>query len=270
MGERVMSERKLIVGNWKMNMNISQASLLLHRLHERIRIHRDIEVVLAPTALQLQPLALQIDRRKFRLAAQNAYHKDEGAFTGEISFTMLRDLVHYVIIGHSDRRYKFGESLEMVRDKVTAAIRNDLVPIICVGETNDEKLSGETKQVLHDQIVTAVSNLTAQDVQKLVIAYEPVWAISSGADFANHPVASPENASDIASFIRHQIGELYGPKAAKRIRILYGGSTSASNARAFLDASGIDGLLVGGASLNYAEFTGIVEAAYRSLHGDAA
>ncbi len=126
-----------------MNMNVSQASLLLHRLHERIRIHRDIEVVLAPTMLQLQPLSLQIDRRKFRLAAQNAYHKDEGAYTGEVSFTMLRDLVHYVIVGHSDRRYKFGESLEDVRDKVTAAVRNELVPILCIGETNDEKLAGK-------------------------------------------------------------------------------------------------------------------------------
>ena len=127
----------LIAANWKMHLNASQASLLLHRLQERIRIHRDIEVVLAPPMLTLQPLSLQIDRRKFRLAAQNAYYKDEGAFTGEVSFTMLRDLVHYVIVGHSERRLYFGESLEMIRDKVQAAIRNDISPILCVGETQE-------------------------------------------------------------------------------------------------------------------------------------
>src|SRR5437870_7127660 len=115
--------RILIVGNWKMHLNASQASLLVHRLSERIKIHRDIEVVLAPSMLVLQPLSLMIDRRKFRLAAQNAYHQDEGAFTGEVSFAMLDELVHYVIIGHSERRHIFNEELEMVRDKVGACVR---------------------------------------------------------------------------------------------------------------------------------------------------
>src|ERR687893_545534 len=110
----------LIAGNWKMHLNTMQSSLLLHRLHERIRIYRDIEVVLAPSMLVLQPLSLQIDRRKFRLAAQNAHSKDEGAFTGEVSFTMLRDLVHYGLIGHSDRRYKFHEDLDVIREKMAA------------------------------------------------------------------------------------------------------------------------------------------------------
>src|SRR3954471_19975519 len=117
--------RILIVGNWKMHLNASQASLLVHRLHERIKIARDIEVVLAPSMLTLQPMSVQIDRRKFRLAAQNAYFRDEGAFTGEVSFTMLRDLVHYVIIGHSERRHIFNEDLDMIRDKVAAAVRNE-------------------------------------------------------------------------------------------------------------------------------------------------
>src|SRR3954465_4040839 len=137
----------LIVANWKMHLNASQASLLVHRLHERIKIYRDIEVVLAPTMLTLQPLSVQIDRRKFRLAAQNAYWQDEGAFTGEVSFTMLRDLVHYAIVGHSERRHVFHESLEMVRDKMAAAVRNEITPILCVGETKQEKEDGETKQV---------------------------------------------------------------------------------------------------------------------------
>src|SRR3989344_5998489 len=125
----------LIVGNWKMYLNASQASLLVHRLQERIKIRRDIEVVLAPSMLVLRPLSVQIDRRKFRLAAQNAYYVDEGAYTGEGSFTMLRDLVHYVIIGHSERRHIFGETLDTVRDKVAAANRNEITPILCVGET---------------------------------------------------------------------------------------------------------------------------------------
>src|SRR5476651_2516759 len=127
--------RILIVGNWKMHLNASQASLLVHRLQERVMIHQGIEVVLAPIMLTLQPMSLQIDRRKFRLAAQNAYFRDEGAFTGEVSFTMLRDLVHYVIVGHSERRHIFHEDLDMVRDKVAAAVRNDISPILCVGET---------------------------------------------------------------------------------------------------------------------------------------
>src|SRR5579864_9309510 len=132
-----------------MHLNASQASLLLHRLHERIGIYRDIEVVLAPSMLSLQPLSIQVDRRKFRLAAQNAYWRDEGAFTGEVSFTMLRDLVHYAIVGHSERRRIFHEDLDTVRDKVAAAVRNEITPILCVGETKQEREDGETKQVLH-------------------------------------------------------------------------------------------------------------------------
>src|SRR5882762_5086980 len=127
-----MTNRKiLVVGNWKMNLDTSQASLLVHRLEERIKTHRSVEVVLAPSLLTLQPLSLEIDRRKFRLAAQDAYFKDQGAYTGEVSFTMLRDLVHYAIVGHSERRIYFHETLEVVRDKVAAAIRNNVTPILC-------------------------------------------------------------------------------------------------------------------------------------------
>jgi len=125
----------LIVGNWKMNLNVSQASRLVLQLHKNIKTQRNVEVVLAPSMLALQPLSLQIDRRRFRLAAQDAYFIDEGAYTGEVSFAMLRELVHYAIIGHSERRLYFHETLEIVRDKVAAAVRNDISPILCIGES---------------------------------------------------------------------------------------------------------------------------------------
>lgn len=253
-------KRTLVVGNWKMHLNASQSSLLLHRLHERIRILRDVEVVLAPSMLVLQPLSVQIDRRKFRLAAQNAFHKDDGAFTGEVSFSMLRELVHYVIVGHSERRIHFHETNDMIRDKMAAAIRCDITPILCIGETKEERRNRETHQVIHDQLTTALSNLTGPDVQNIVIAYEPVWAISTfGAE-----LAKPTDIKVVFDQIRHQIHELYGPKAAKKVRVIYGGSVDDQTVGGYLDIEGCDGVLVGAASLNYHKFSGIVEAAFRA------
>ncbi len=261
--------KSMIAGNWKEHLNVSQSSLLLHRLHERIKIHRSVEVVLAPTMLALQPLSVQIDRRKFRLAAQNAYHVDEGAYTGEVSFSMLQDLVHYAIIGHSDRRNKFNENLDEVCSKVAAAVRNGIVPILCVGETQTEKLAGETSRVVHDQVVTALANVTAKEVQSMVIAYEPVWALSTGTDFLHHETPKPDEIKKAVDVIRHNIKELYGVKASTSVRVLYGGSANASSAYDLLSIEGIDGLLVGGASLNYHEFSGIVEAAFRKQQEEA-
>lgn len=259
-------KKTLIVGNWKMNLNVHEASILVHRLSEKIRIHRDVEVVLSPNYVCLQPLSLQIDHRKFTLAAQNAYFKDEGPYTGEVSFNMLRGLVDYVIIGHSDRRYKFGETLEDVRDKVAAAVRNNVTPILCVGETKQERVDAETTQVLHDHVTSALSNLTAEEVENIVIAYEPVWAISQGKDYASHEIPTPEIISKAVAVIRNNISHLHGKKVAGNVRILYGGSTSSSTAFGLLSVNGIDGLLVGGASLNYQEFSDIAEAAYRVNH----
>ncbi len=257
-----MTKRKLIVGNWKMHLSTAQASLLLHRLQERIKIYRNVEVVLAPSTLVLQPLSMQIDRRKFRLAAQNAYHKDEGAYTGEVSFTMLRDLAHYCIIGHSERRLYFNENLDTVRDKIAACVRNEITPILCVGETHAERRSGETKRVIHDQVVTALSNLTAHEVSDMAIAYEPIWAIST---FGGE-LAKPTQAKEVMDLIRQQINDLYGRKAAKNVRILYGGSVDDQTARGYLEIEGCDGVLVGGASINYHKFSGIVNSAYKMLH----
>jgi triosephosphate isomerase len=251
--------KKLVVANWKMHLNTSQASLLMHRLQERIRIHREVEVVLAPSMLVLQPLSLQIDRRKFRLAAQNAYFKDQGAFTGEVSYTMLQDLVHYAIIGHSERRIFFNETLEQIREKVAASVRNNIIPILCIGETKQEKKMGEGKQVLHDQIVTALSNLTASEVEDMVIAYEPVWAIST----FDGELAKPYDIQQAIDYIRLEVEELYGKKASKRLRVIYGGSVDDKDVAAYLEIEGCDGVLVGSASLNYFQFASIVETAYQ-------
>ena len=253
--------KKLIVGNWKMHLNVSQASLLVHRLDSRVQAHRDVEVVLAPSLLALQPVSLEIDRRKFRLASQNAYHKDEGAFTGEVSYTMLRHLVHYAIVGHSERRTHFGETLEMVRDKVAAAVRNDIVPILCIGETHTERVAGETKLVLHDQLTTAIQQLTADEVAGMVIAYEPVWAIGTGVS------AKPRQIEEAITFIRKTLDDLYGPAVAGQVRVLYGAGVEPEYVGGILTLDcGIDGLLVGGASLNYHKFSDIIESARRAAH----
>lgn len=254
--------KTLIVANWKMHLNTHQASILLHRLDKHIKIHRDIEVVLAPSLLTLQPLSLEIDKRKFSLAAQNAYFKDEGAFTGEVSFSMLRDLADYAIIGHSERRIYFDEDLETVRDKVSAAVRNGITPILCVGETKHEKALGESKQVLHDQLVTALSNITSEDIEDIVLVYEPQWTITT---FDGTP-AKPDEAQKAIKFIRSQVRDLYGDKAAKAVRVLYGGSVDDQLAKGYLAVSGCDGLLVGSASLNYQTFANIVESAAEVQH----
>ncbi|HVW23192.1 MAG TPA: triose-phosphate isomerase [Candidatus Saccharimonadales bacterium] len=256
------TKRTLIVANWKMNLNVGEASLLVHRLHTHLESHRDIEVVLAPSLLDLQPVSLEIDRRRFRLAAQNAFYKDSGAYTGEVSFTMLHDLVHYAIIGHSERRIYFTETLEVVRDKVQAAIRNEITPILCVGETKQERTAGETRRVIHDQLTTALYQLTPEEVENLVIAYEPVWAIST----FDGEVAKPDDIQAVFEQIRAEIKELYGRTAAEQVRVLYGGSVDADTAPGYLALPDCDGTLVGAASLNYHQFAEIVAGAYRLKH----
>lgn len=240
-----------------MHLTVGQASLLVQRLHERIQAHKDIEVVLAPSMLHLQPISLQIDHRKFKLASQDAYQKDEGAYTGQVSFTMLRQLVAYGLVGHSERRNIFNESLDDVMQKVAAAYRNGIIPILCVGETKIDRLSKETNQVLHDQVVTSLANVTSDDVKNIVIAYEPVWAIGTGDN------AKPSDVAAAARVIRHNIAELYGAKAAATVRVLYGGSVTADTATGYLRLPEINGLLVGGASLNFHAFSDIVDSAYR-------
>jgi triosephosphate isomerase len=259
-----MTTRKLlIVGNWKMHLDVQQSSLLVHRLNERIKTHGNITVVLAPSMLALQPLSLEIDRRKFRLAAQDAYYKDEGAFTGAVSFAMLRELVHYVIVGHSERRAYFNETLEIVRDKVAAAVRNDIAPILCVGETKQEREAHETKRVLHDQLTTALSNLTSCEIESVIVAYEPVWAIGTGDP------ATPAQIEDAITYIRFTISELYGKKVGEQLIVIYGASVDPEFVNGILAIPGVDGFLVGHESLNYHQFSDIVAAAERLQYSQA-
>ncbi len=255
-------KKMMVVGNWKMHLSVGEASLLVKRLDEKLKVHRSVEVILAPSMLSLQPLSVQIDRRKFRLASQDAHASDEGAFTGEVSFAMVRELVHYGIVGHSARRIYNKESLDTVRDKVAAAVRNGIVPILCVGETKHERLQKETRQVLHDQITTALANLTADEVADMVIAYEPVWAISTfGGEIAKPDVVQKEMA-----FVRKQVADLYGQKTANQLTVLYGGSVDDHDAKAYLSLDGCDGVLVVAASLNYHKFLAIIDAAFAIQH----
>lgn len=253
-----VARKTLIVGNWKMHLNTHQASLLLHKLSEKTPVRQGVQTVICPSVMSLQPLSLQINHRQFKLGAQNCYWRDEGAYTGEVSATMLRGLVDYVIVGHSERRHVFGEHDRDIRHKVQAAFRNGIKPILCVGETAHEKADGETLHVLHDQVVSGLLNVTSEEIPGLTIAYEPVWAIGSGQ------TVKPADLLQAAKTIRKQISALYGEKAASSVRILYGGSVTSENASDFLNVAGVDGLLVGGASLKAEEFASIVEKAHNS------
>ena len=247
--------KKFIIGNWKMNLDVQQASFLLHTLNERVVGGKDVEVVVSPHFIALQPLSLQVNHRKIKLAAQNCYWRDEGAYTGEVSASMLRGLVKYVIIGHSERRHLFGDTNDETRHKVQAAVRNHLVPILCVGETSQERADGDTTYTLHDQLLAGLANLTSEEVEQIVIAYEPVWAIGTGDS------ALPKDVASAVATIRHQIKELYGKHASEIVPVLYGGSANDTNAELYLNTKGVDGLLIGGASLHAEQFTSIIETA---------
>lgn len=250
-------DKTLIVGNWKMNLNMGEASLYLHQLSKLVSTHRDVEVVLAPTSLTLQSLSVQVNNRQFKLAAQNFYWRDHGPYTGEISASHLRGIVQYGIVGHSERRHVFHETDKETRAKVQAAVRNGIRPILCVGETASEKADNETQFVLHDQLIGGLANVTSEDLERVIIAYEPVWAIGTGQN------AMPSDVITAARYIRAQIKHLYGEKCADEIPVLYGGSVTADSAADYLASPEVDGLLVGGASLDAHEFNEIIKKAHK-------
>jgi len=251
--------KKLIVGNWKMNLSVHEASLYLHKISEMIPVRRDVDVVLAPTLLALQPLSLQVNRRQFKLAVQNFYWRDHGAFTGEVSAAQLHGIVDYAIVGHSERRHVFNETEKDIRNKVQAAVRNNIRPILCIGETTSDRSYGETDDIIRDQLTSGLANLTSDDLEMLVIAYEPVWAIGTGNN------ALPSDVTDAIKVVRNEVKHLFGAKAAEVVRVLYGGSVTASNAADYLSVKGVDGFLIGGASLSSHDFTDIVTKAHSSV-----
>lgn len=249
--------KKLIIGNWKMNFNMHEASLYLHKLMNTLPSYRDVEVVLAPTILTLQSLSLQVNRRIAKLAAQNCYWRDSGAYTGETPVAHLRGIADYALIGHSERRYIFIESEKDIRLKVQAAIRNRIRPVLCIGETIQERTLGETKDVLADQLTSGLANVTAEELGEVVVAYEPVWAIGTGDN------AKAIDVKKAAQMIRRHIAHLYGKKAAESVRILYGGSITPASAADYLAIDELDGLLVGAASLDAYQFKEIISKAHK-------
>ena len=247
--------KKLIIANWKMNLTVNEASLFVHRLDDLVGKRRGVEIVLAPTMLAVQPLHLQVQRHHFNLAAQNFYWRDHGAYTGEVSASQLRGLVQYGLVGHSERRHVFGERSKDIRSKVQAAVRNGITPVLCIGETASERADGETADAIHDQLIGGLANITSVEVEHIVVAYEPVWAIGTGK------FAAPRDVSRAVKLIRKQIKQLFGALAAKHVRVLYGGSVNVDNASAYLQIDGVDGLLIGDTSLDVRAFAEIIKKA---------
>ncbi len=252
------SRKKYIVANWKMNFTPGEASLYLNKLSNKIQPSRSVQVVLAPSLISLQSLSLQVNRRQFKLATQNFYWRDYGAYTGEVALTQLRGFVDYAIIGHSERRYLFNETEKDIAQKVAAAIRSNITPILCIGETALERKDGETSRAIHAQLINGLHEVSLEDIDKVIIAYEPVWAISSNKN------AKPAQIIDIVEaerIIRKNLAKLYSKNVSEKIPILYGGSVNKNTASGYLNIEGIDGLLIGSASLIADQFCAIVEIA---------
>ncbi len=251
-----------VVGNWKMNFTVGEASIYLHKLLKRIKPVRGLEIVVAPNTIALQPLSLQLEKQKskIKLAAQNINTHDYGPYTGETSANMLRGIAQYVIIGHSERRFIFHESDKEIKQKVAAALRSGITPILCIGETENERTFGEASDVVRDQLIGGLSEVAKEDLGKVIIAYEPVWAISSAK---SAKLATPDEVASVIKLIRKELKFLAGPEVAEEIPILYGGSVNPDNAGAYLTIPGINGLLIGNSSLILDQFSDIIEVAKR-------
>ena len=244
--------KKVIAGNWKMNMLPNETINFIEGLSQEIKDVKN-EIILCVPYTDLFYALLTAQNTNIKIGAQNMHWKEKGAYTGEISGQMLKSIgVEYVIIGHSERRQYFAETDETVNLKVKSALENNLKPIICVGETLEQREHGETEKIIESQIKLALKDLTKEQIRAIIIAYEPVWAIGTGK------TATPEEANNVIKYIRKQIKELYKEEIAENIIIQYGGSVKASNAEELFNMSDIDGALVGGASLNFKEFSEIV------------
>ncbi|MBA3883253.1 MAG: triose-phosphate isomerase [Chthoniobacterales bacterium] len=249
--------KKIVAANWKMNMTQAEAASFVETLLREIGDVSDVEVVIVPPFTAIAKVSEALGSSEtIKIGAQNMYWERGGAFTGEISAAMLRDLfVRYVVLGHSERRQLLGETDQIVNRKVRVALDASLRPIVCVGETLEQRDRGEVERVLCQQLRGSLAEIGAKEMDDIVIAYEPVWAIGTGR------TASAEQAQEAHSFIRHTLGEISDDATATKIRIQYGGSVKPDNARTLMSQPDIDGALVGGASLDPHSFAEIVRGA---------
>jgi triosephosphate isomerase len=240
-----------IAGNWKMNTTATEAERLVLEMLDKLDRIEGVEKVLCPPFVSLVAISMMLQGSSIKLGAQNMYFEAKGAYTGEISPLMLKELCEFVILGHSERRWYFGETDDIVNRKVKAALANKLKPILCVGERLEENEAGKTEEVVNRQLRGALDGI--EPVRDLVIAYEPVWAIGTGK------AASGKQAAATIQFIRDVVAKLWNKGIAQDLRILYGGSVTGANIAEFISHPEIDGALVGGASLKAEEFVDIVE-----------
>jgi len=250
--------KPFVSGNWKMNTD-SQTSVELAKNIASGSVEtagQRVTVAICPPFVYLQSVANALSSSNIGVGAQDMYFEPKGAFTGEISASMLKDVgCSYCLCGHSERRHIIGESDELINKKVTAAIGGGLLPILCVGELLEEREASQTNQVVTRHVKEGLAGLSAEKLQAVTIAYEPVWAIGTGL------TATPDQAQEVHDFIRELLGQMYDEKLAEEIRILYGGSVKPNNAADLMNQEDIDGLLVGGASLKADDFLAIVQAA---------
>jgi triosephosphate isomerase len=251
-----MARRKFIAGNWKMNKNVAEGLVLARELKEKLAQVQNVDVAVCPPFTTLAAVAREMAGSNIAVGAQNLHWEASGAFTGEVSAAMLKEIpVTLVLIGHSERRQYFGETDETVNKRLKAALQAGLLPIVCVGETLAEREGNRMQEVVARQINGAFSGITKEQMTHTVIAYEPVWAIGTGRN------ATPEQAQEVHAFIRGLVANLFGSEIAGALRIQYGGSVKADNARQILQQPDVDGALVGGASLKAADFAAIVAGA---------
>lgn len=250
-----MEQRKsLIAANWKMHKTIAEAVAFVESLQREVGDYNDREVIIAPPYTALSAVRNALWRKDFKLAAQNFHWEEKGAFTGEISGAMLKDVgCDGVIIGHSERRQLFGETNEMLLKKVAGAFRGGFLPILCVGEVLEEREGGRTFTVVGSQLEQGLTGLPADQARQLALAYEPVWAIGTGR------TATPDQAQEVHAFIRERCAALWDKTVANSMRIMYGGSVKPDNVDSLMAQPDIDGMLVGGASLEVGSFKRIVQ-----------
>lgn len=247
--------KPIIAGNWKMHKTIAEALEFVNDVKDKVNNDNVEAVICAPFTL-LKDLKEATKGTNIKIGAQNMHWEETGAYTGEVSGKMLEVInVEYVIIGHSERRQYFAETDETVNKKVKSAFKYNLKPIVCVGETLEQKEEGKTNEIITSQTKLALEGLNTEQVKKLTIAYEPIWAIGTGK------TATSEDANNSIKEIRNEIKNIYGEEVAEKVSILYGGSVKASNAKELFETSDIDGALVGGASLSVEEFKNIIMSA---------